>query len=247
MKRKIAIVSMSFSGSTLLSGIFNYLRPTVISMGEIHWLVDRPGIANCNACGESCEILERLDRQGLTDANVYDRLLEAANADVLVSSDKGPSILRRFVRPGEADLIFLFKSPMSMAFSNHNHRNIFGDRLDPDYWIHWHNAAMRWCLAHGRTVTILEYEKFAKEPSEQFARLCKRLDLPEPPKEISFPPPDWHNIAGNEGTWLNPRYETKPIVLDERWMTRLPANEVTELIAHSGCMSVWHSLQQQAI
>jgi hypothetical protein len=75
---------------------------------------------------------------------------------------------------------------------------------------------------------LVNYEKLAAEPTKTFQAICQMIGCEFEPQAITnFRQGSVHTIAGNPM-----RYETRGIVLDERWKTLLPApsRKITELL-----------------
>jgi hypothetical protein len=75
---------------------------------------------------------------------------------------------------------------------------------------------------------LVNYEKLAAEPAQTFQAICQMIGCEFEAQAVSnFRQGSIHTIAGNPM-----RYETRGIVLDERWKTLLPApnRKMTELL-----------------
>lgn len=242
MPRTIVIVGHWFCGSTLLNGLMNGV-PGVAGVGELQWLVDDPK-TGCSACGgRDCELVRGVCRPGLRDGNLYDRATAALGCDALVTSDKVPRAIGRFIRAGEADGVLLFKRPEAFEASFVRHKS--RDSIHSCFTKFYPNA-LAWGSSKLKRFIVLEYEKLAAEPRLIMEELCTRLELPAP-RVIEHPPRSWHNIRGNVASLKSARYKDRPIMLDERWRTELRREHVQRIRNNGAVMDQWARLQELAL
>lgn len=240
--RTICIVGHWYCGSTLLSGLMNNV-PGVASPGELQWIKDDQR-TQCWVCRSrvDCELISGVYRSGLSDANLYKRAAEALGCDALVTSDKIPRTIKRFVSRGKADGILVFKRPEAFAASFKRHRSM--DTVSSTF-ASFYPAALSWCRSHLKNFVVVEYEKLASEPEKSMNELCEKLGL-EPPESIEYPPKTWHNIRGNMSSLGSKRYKKRPIILDERWRKELEPETIKDIQANDEVMGVWRRLRRLA-
>jgi hypothetical protein len=240
--RTIVIVGHWFCGSTLLNGLVNGV-PGVAGVGELQWLKDDRG-TTCSACGgRDCDLVRGVCRPGLRDSNLYRRAAEALGCEVLVTSDKVPRTIERFIVPGAADGVLMFKRPEAFAASFARHKS---EDTPRSCFLQFYPQALVWCAAQLRRFVVLEYEKVAARPRRTMEDLCMRLHLPQP-EVIEHPPKTWHNIRGNMVSLKSKRYKERPIHLDERWRDELTSDYVQRIQSDSAVMNQWRRLQELAI
>lgn len=244
-KRKIALMGMSFTGSTLTSTMFNCV-PGVVGLGEVHWLIKKP-TSGCNVCGPACSVISKLNRKELSWGNLYDKLLEASGADVLVTSDKDSSFVEPCIEKGEVDIIIMFKRPEAFAASGIRHEGIWKVQNIPEAFAHWYRRLDKWAHEWGNRVVILEYEKLVENVNNIFPKLCSALDLPKPSLPIIYPPKENHNVMGNVTAFMGPRYRERKINPDNRWRMELRPWQIKLIQQHVECQYVWKQLQKRAI
>jgi hypothetical protein len=253
----IAILSMSYSGSTMTCSIFGN-SPGTVGIGEAHWIVDEPRLkkakgfgAHCILCGkDNCPVIDKLPRKDLSDANLYPRLRKFTKAKTLVTSDKSTGYYERFLPSmGEKTAaVVLFKRPEAMARSNHLHGNEWGARLDPGAYAMAYDHRLVFAQNRFSRHIVVEYEQLAAKPGVVFQRMCKALELPEATGPVLLPPERGrHQTCGNGRTFKDPRYRNRPIIVDDRWKEDLPKDELRAIQKHEACQRVWRKLRRLAV
>jgi hypothetical protein len=264
-KEIIAILSMSFSGSTLTCGLLNNI-PGCVGLGETHWFVDQKnGFTHngihvfCTRCGRGgCDVYDKIDKSTLNDRNLYNRLFRHIGCKYLGVGDKASNIYQRFMNASHGETfamrndlhvraIVLFKRPEAMALSNHRHRNVWGEKLLPENWYKNQQQRLWWAKKYAHEWAVVEYEKLTTDTEGTMARLCDALRLPRPTGPIQFPVPGDHNILGNNQTYINERYKKKTIRVDDRWKTLLPKDELAAIRKDAECQRVWRMLQRLSV
>jgi len=262
--RIVGIVGTHYCGSTFLSRLMSFGAPRIASVGEIHWLVDVPsemtmktwGITEwrptCTACyifrdGDvaSCEMFEHPWRKEVTEETLYQTLAESAKCEVLFSSDKMPSIYRRFVEKDKMDGVFLFKRPEAFVASDLRHRSWIGVTFEESLnrWLSQNERRLSWCHDFCSSLAVMSYERLVAAYQEQTHTMCQRLSLPRfvVPKDVSKAT-DWHGICGNGDA-----YRRGDVFIDRRWETELTSEQKKYIMANSMVQGLYGRLLKMAL
>jgi hypothetical protein len=240
--RYVCITGMSHSGSTLLSGLF-YNVPGAIALGETHWLLHRedvPYLNGCSLCKNDCYIHKKLKKKELSWDNLYQKLLAASGKRFLVTSDKAIGSVRRLTKPRTARGVHIFRRPEAMFATAKRHQVDYFPRFHETYQ-KWHNGWMHWGPKHFTRFCIVNYEDLSKQPLAMLKKICRSLELPQP-RNLVFPPREWHNIGGNTGTYGSDR-----VYYDDRWRRDLSDAEQRFVSGNQETFKVWETLKRRAL
>jgi hypothetical protein len=193
--RIAGILGTSFCGSTAFSAALDCL-PGVAAGGELHWAVDDGrGPVYCGRCGPSCPVFDKDFFAAATAENAYDLAAARLGCDVLVSSDKWPSIYDRFV--GALDLAIVLWKPPEAAV---------GSYMWHDGQQTWQGAAKLWCDSYARVMrwaadvpTVgVNLATFMSDPPAGLGRLCEAAGglLPYAPLK-ALQDIEYHALGGN--------------------------------------------------
>jgi hypothetical protein len=253
-RRSIAIVGVSYCGSTLLDRILGGLDG-VRSIGESHWLVKRrlarghtmpidvveptaDGLAHCATCRDRCPVLTFYFRVELAAERRqwYARLAKRLDTMVLVSADKNLKKLLDNDPLLRFEGVVLFKSPLQ-AWQSHaaytkpeNGRRL--EELDAylDLWARSYGEFLDDFRPRGGC-HYLYFEAFARSPARHLKQLCERLRLPfEPGALTSYSP--GHAIGGN-GKVMRRLRETNRLAVVPVLAPPLAAPELKAAAAHA--------------
>lgn len=215
--RHVAVIGMSFCGSTILSYVLGSLRGCA-TIGESHWLVDAHPSGkrlHCNRCGDRCEVLTDAFREGLAAdrAGWYARIAAALGTDTLISSDKSLRHLERLAPERDYDALILFKRPDRHAQSHVRVMQRNGSDADiPGYF-------ERWCDFHTKAIDGLDIrgeklflwiDDFLANPQSTLRRLAGWLNAPYDESALQYWVEAQHAIGGNFNPW--------------HWLKRYPAD-----------------------
>lgn len=200
--RHIAVVGMSFCGSTMLSHVLGAFNG-VYNVGE-SWFLEHTEIF-CNACGRDCEVLtpDFLTSLKRDRTNWYARLGAQAGAQILVSSDKNMDILRSLDPEMDFDAVYCFRPPLE-AYRSYvrvmTTQEPDGDKLDLqgylNYWAQFYKGMHYDFKIKGRKVWV-DFREFQHNPLVELNRLCGKLELPYDANALEFWRVRQHSIGGN--------------------------------------------------
>jgi hypothetical protein len=160
------------------------------------------------------------------------------NIDWLVDSSKDPYRLLWLIRSGlfKIKVLHVVKNPRAFIYSvtkNFQGRSLLQLYVTAKQSVKWsiENYLISQIARQHLPVTdyyLVNYERLATQPVATFQEICQMIGCEfEPQAVTNFRQGSVHTIAGNPM-----RYETKDIVLDERWKTLLPSSSrtVTDLL-----------------
>lgn len=223
--RVVGMVGCDFSGSTILSAVLDGLDG-VHSVGETHWIVDRglhcreccPGDNKCMwdsdcECGfdADCPVFTKKvleDLRAIPEGDRRDRwwvtIAEAADARVIISSDKRPSHFEKLGLPDS--YIFTFKNPVAHVFSRAKRQSKeFGyGRISNEIveeaigWLTF-NAGFRidFLFDNARRLAVVENEAFSADPQRALSESARFLGVDPDPAALYYWDHDHHYIGGN--------------------------------------------------
>jgi len=204
--RHIAIVGMSFCGSTVLSHVLGAL-PGVANVGESHWIATRRGSGKpigCNACGPNCEVLTQDFLASLADepADWYQKLAERMGSQTIVSSDKNLNLLQRYDPSLDIDAVYCFRPPVQ-AYRSYLKSAKLPEGVEPldfDRYL-WHWIAFYGNANYGYTIKgrkfWVDFAEFAQNPDAELKRLCAKLELSYTPDAVEYWNVVQHGVGGN--------------------------------------------------
>ncbi|MGB8167616.1 MAG: hypothetical protein WCF18_08995 [Chthoniobacteraceae bacterium] len=204
MKTVLHVLSMAFSGSTLLDALLDS-QPRVSSLGEVAqlWEEKPPGIRRgpCHVCGlpaEQCAFWK--DR---ADENPYDYAFTKTGADFLADTSKSPQRLTPVPSRYRVKPIAIFKTPHEWACSVRAHERMRGGSISTvaECFFHWENLAGE-ILHHIREsgAFLIHYRALAGCPEKVLAGLCVFAGIqfdPSPIRALSFWTRKSHALGGN--------------------------------------------------
>lgn len=249
--RIVGIVGASRGGSTFLSRLFATGAPTYASVGEIHWLIDRPRNPGgaCPVCrilrdGKRCPLFGGSWLSHVTAASLYMEVAAAAGCAVLVSSDKAPMHYKKFVPEGKMDGVFLYKTPHAMAASalrGHPEVQLEGIIMR---WRTWYTRVVSWAEHFCRRLVFVGCEQLADDPQGGIDTICRALELPPIADVVGAyaAPPNWHTIGGNVKA-----YERSGIFVDDRWRTELTAKQIGAIDTDEGAANLYQELRKKSV
>lgn len=204
MKTILHVLSMAFSGSTLLDALMDS-QPGVASLGEVAqlWEDKLPGIRRgpCHLCGtdaRECSFWCDLGAE-----NPYAYAAEKTGADVLVDTSKNPA--RLTLRPAgfAVKSVVLVKAPHEWTASVRAHDVMKGRPPTPvlDCFIHWENLAGE-LLHHVRDTGgfLIRYADLCWRTEQVLADLCLFAGVqfdPSPHRALTFWQRRSHALGGN--------------------------------------------------
>ena len=201
--RHVAILGMSFCGSTVLSYVLGVL-PGCATIGESHWLADpHPATGKplgCMRCKSSCPVITDELRARLRTGPWYPTIADALGAEILISSDKSPEHIERFAPARDYDAIVLFRHPARQLAS---HARVFGEpggAFDDASWLSgWRRFYGRLLYAFalaGRTRFVC-FDDFAAAPEPVLADLAGWLGVAFDAAALEYWRLPHHVVGGN--------------------------------------------------
>ena len=210
--RHVAILGVSYCGSTLLSLVLGAL-PGVANIGESHWLLEpragkrreshnltADGFEQCVFCGANCVILtdDLRDQLARQPAAFYGILAEALSTDILVSADKNyPHFIRR--DPGlHNDAIVLFRDPLK-NWQSQARRSGNSPEARLRYFENWAMDYVNFLDNYpnaGRKV-VLDFDEFLANPVSMLQQLCGAIDLSFTAEAVEYWNFPQHCVGGN--------------------------------------------------
>lgn len=220
----IGLVGADFSGSTILSAVLDGLNG-VQSVGETHWIIDRglhcreccPGDnrcmwdsgcecdydANCPVFGSGVlNQLRELDEVDRRD-NWWRIIGAAAQASVVISSDKRPSHFERLGLPDK--YIFTFKDPVAHVFSRAKRvaeeagSKILDEHVAEgvDWLVTKSQYRVDFLLRSGKELALVKNEDFSRNPQRVLNSLAGYLGVKADGRALKYWNHDHHYIGGN--------------------------------------------------
>jgi hypothetical protein len=243
--RHIAIIGMSFCGSTVLSYVLGSL-PNVKTIGESHWLVDKTTdgkLLGCVKCGPACSVINDDLRSRLTsvEAQWYRDIATALNSKVLVSSDKNLDTLLQLDPTGNFEPLVLFKRPDNHARS---YARVIESRGDQPP-LKWYATAWAKHYAVALNLTSARYlliDDFVNYPEAVLERLAAWLETTADSSALRYWEFEHHAIGGNFNPYV--RKTQKPDELEIRareWPSKLDA-DIEGALAESTAWQVYGRL-----
>ena len=262
--RHVAILGVSYCGSTLLSFVLGAL-PGVANVGESHWLLEpRPhklrdgynltpdGFEQCVWCGAACPVITKDLRQRLADQPraFYQILADAQAADIIVSADKNyPHVIRR--DPAlHNDAIIAFRHPLR-SWRSHARRSGSTDEAARLRYLE------NWAIAHtnfldnfpntGAKISI-NFDDFLINPEEILLRVCVALDLPLAADALSYWATRQHCVGGNREVRRNlASNDTRALEIAPRGASPARFWRSTDPDLPAEITRVYQRLQRQAV
>lgn len=201
--RHIAVVGVSFCGSTVLTYVLGGL-PGVANVGESFWAADGSSHAVCRYCHpKPCPYWTPEFVAGLKESQKdwYKRLAAQMKSEIIVSSDKIMRTLRRLDPELEFDALMSFRPPID-AYRSYRAKasppagkQLMGMQEYLSWWSRVYQQGMD-ADNQGQRV-CLEFEGFRKDPEGVLQRLCARLDLPYDPAALEYWKRPQHLIGGH--------------------------------------------------
>ncbi len=204
--RHIAVVGMSFCGSTALSHVLGAL-PGVGNVGEVNW-VTAPNFGtrdfSCNHCGVNCAMYTPDFLAGLRadQSNWYPRLAQQHGRDVLVSSDKDMDMLKKYDPSLTFDAICCFRPPLQ-AHRSYNKKPRPGHLEFDRYLWYWtsYYAMLRYTYPiNGRKIWV-DFSAFTKNPEQALQGLCATLGLTYDKSALEYWKVAQHSVGGNRNLY----------------------------------------------
>ena len=185
-----------------------------------------------------------IDAYGKNNLEIFDNFLslmkeqEGESPQWIVDASKDPYRLLWLIRSGlfNIKVIHMVKNPNAFIYSVTKHLLKEGEGFNLHKRLYFTaRQSMAWIVQNAlfsriaanflssEDYLLLTYEEFASAPHKAFEQVCETIGCPYEPQAVdSFRQGSVHTIAGNPM-----RYETKGIVLDEKWKTRLPKSSKT--------------------
>lgn len=238
----IVTLSTSYAGSTILDLLMGAAMKGVRSVGEAHWLIDRPEGKEwawiCSPCRENrtlttcplTPVTEAIMRGEIADLDLYPAIWEAFHkhdgSTILHTSDKVNSIRRRFIPDDNNRSIVLWKQPKRAWGSVIKHRG-YGVRELFRYANTWHNMYAD-ALRVGKLKVVVSYERFVRNPARQLQRIARVLDLEYDPTWIDtwHRCEDLHRVVGNQRPFQLLKEKGPWIGLDQDFKKYLTSKEL---------------------
>ena len=211
MDSHIAIIGMSFCGSTVLSYVLGAL-PGIATIGESHWINSEPlpgaDPAMCGHCGADCEVLSSkfLRSMRTSKENWYPRLADRLGTRVLVSADKNFDLIVKYDPLYKLDAIFCFRSPINSFHSYRRSANLApsdGHLLELSeylsYWSWFYENAMQVAVQGKRL--FVNWELFSSAPESNLLQLCNLLGTEFDRSALAYWQKIQHAVGGNFSPW----------------------------------------------
>ncbi len=204
MKAVLHVLSMAFSGTTLLDALLDS-QPAVASLGEVAqlWEEKPAGIRRgpCHLCGLPVEQCAFWKDRG--DDNPYDYAFARSGADFLADTSKSPQRLTAVPTHYRLKPVAIFKAPHEWACSVRGHEKMRGGRVSAvaECFFHWENLAGE-ILHHIREsgAFLIHYRDLTQRPEMVLAGLCIYAGIqfdPSPVRAMSFWERKSHALGGN--------------------------------------------------
>lgn len=242
----IIIIGHDHCGSTVLCRALENIDG-VRCAGEMHWIIDAPvdGVLAmragwmvsryCAVHGTQCPVLDKqfIDSQVGPDG-LYERIRSKIGADIVVSSDKQPMFIERYVEPNRSFGLVLFKHPYKAIASD-----VLTNKMDIEsslnIWTSDYKNMIEWAPRFCKNVLFIEYDDFIDNPIGLISIIAKSVN-----KDLKFSEllrKDYHFIGGNEKA--RNRFS---ISKDERWRDFI-TEDIREICkSHPSAMSIYNEL-----
>lgn len=180
-----------------------------------------------------------IDTYGQNNLEIFQRFLQVMNEQEkespqwIVDASKDPYRLLWLIRSGlfNIKVVHMVKNPNAFIYSvtkhliNENsgfnlHKRLYFTARQSVAWIIQNALFSKIAANHlpSEDYLLLTYEDFATAPYESFEKVCETIGCAFERSAVdSFREGSVHTIAGNPM-----RYETRGIILDEKWKSRLP-------------------------
>lgn len=210
--RHVAILGVSYCGSTLLSLVLGALSG-VANVGESHWLLEpradkprsteepTPVFEQCVWCGVDCPVLTNELRRRLADNPdaFFQILAEAQEADIIVTADKNyPHVVRR--DPDlHNDALIVFREPLRNWQSHARRSNRTDEVARRRYLENWAIAYTNFLdnFPNTGTKVLVDFDRFLADPEDGLRYLCSALDLPFTTDALRYWQTRQHCVGGN--------------------------------------------------
>ncbi len=198
----------------------------------------RPGFAPSPA------LRRTIDTYGANNQAIFDAFIRVMDEQLdesprwIVDSSKDPYRLAWLHHSGRFNIkvVHLVKDPRAFIYSVTKHlvndeagfnlhKRLYYTSRQSAAWITQNRLFSRFASSFldDTSYRLVQYETLATDPEGTFRSVCDFLDIPfEAEAVTNFRDGSIHTIAGNPM-----RYESRGIVLDEKWKTRLPASSRT--------------------
>jgi hypothetical protein len=243
-KGMFAIVSASYSGSTLLNALLAS-HPLIAGGGELHWLTSPNGQA-CMFCGERCPVWTQEVTRRIARDNLYHIVAGAFGRPFVCDSSKMVDWFKTML-PLHTDIpqakLLLVKHPVRHVSSHMQKARHF--HL-PQY-AEFHNyRSVLWHLQdsyvtirrHLKIDLIVKYEDLVADPRVTMSRILALHGLPYAPEIESWQALPHHHIGGNsgpasqiareirpDGQFLQRKYDRDGVFLDDSFRDILTEDE----------------------
>lgn len=266
--KHIAIIGLSYCGSTILGGILGSLE-NVYNIGESFWLnhrkvKDNPlvadynsledGILHCASCGPQCQYLTSEFRHSLSlDPRLwYLKIAEQFNAKTLVSSDKNRIKLLANDPLLRFDAIVLFKSPEQHWFSNAKKATNKTEGFNPitsidrfiQRWSDEYELFLNTLNPNGKTL-FLCFDEFCRNPQLHFEKLCNYLNLKVDLRVLEEIRRNQHFIGGNALVGKSYLSNTAPLKLQPLPAPQISRSEHAKLLESNKVQQIWQACMQR--
>ena len=209
--RHIAIIGMSFCGSTALSYILGAL-PNVASIGESHWINTPPlpgsGPNLCVHCGNDCALLtsEFFVEMRQDHSNWYQKIANRLKTKILISSDKSLDTIKNLDPESSFDSIILFRHPIeswrSYARSANHEDKLYPLEMEEYMWF-WSNfyGYHKYNIKNKGKVMWMDWGDFCCNPIASLRQICATLDLTFSSDALNYWKVPHHSLGGNYSPW----------------------------------------------
>lgn len=262
----VAIVGVSYCGSTLLASILGGL-PGVENIGESHWLINRKEgarsmaadfenddyqkLSHCFSCGSECKIFTRDFRAELQadPVNWYYQIAERLHCKTLVSADKNYVKLTEQDPLLRLDAIVLFKSPIQAWYSNYKKIDLPDSTMSPItdlevYMQKWRSAYDSFLdqFDNRGDKIFLSFDAFCEEPEYHLRRLSMMLELKFNPVILEQAASGQHCFGGNSGVNRSLRSREYQFSIDKLPKPALPPEHIEAIHNNPGITQTYDRL-----
>lgn len=253
--RHIAIVGMSFCGSTVLSYVLGALDG-VANVGESHWIATppQPGSsgAKCHTCGDACPVLtaEFCDSLREDPTNWYEKIAARLGTDILVTSDKNLILLRRNDPEANFDVVYSFRPPLDAYRSYQKSAKLQSKPLTFDeylwFWTTFYGNAHYNFPSQGKKIW-LNFSDFSANPEDQLSVLCGKLDIPYQADALRYWEKKQHVVGGNFNPYdavANGKMDR--VIISSRQSPPYSDEEVQGYEAHATAKAMYEAMSRWA-
>jgi len=203
---------------------------------------NRPGAAwrkQCIVCKPGpCSFFTQEFINSARPRDVYRRVAERANTDVLVTSDKLHKNVERLAKPKTVEGIILYKPPWGAVDSFLRHKTrTFREGLK--VWDETYMGVLSWAPQFLKSFMVVSYLRLANDPQGVFQSICKHLELPvleKIPDDLTSIP--FHSMCGNEGM-----VKRSDVFVDTRWKNNLSKEQVNKILMDRFLMKTYNRLE----